>query len=238
MYRRFASLSHASEFGYAYDSGVYDSRAPLEAHFRMFQTYGDALTQHSGDWGVTIEHLADYLASLAEVAINDDELLDRIKLTVCNRPTDREIAFAFTVVHKPEMIWYVNMKESKVSRSSNKEHDKRWVRIEEWMNGSPLATYRLLTPDWANGMMKYSYASALHDWCYGDGDRPHCQQAAGLLNWFKDDPDKQNKSQALYNAYEACYCLAEAYVKRERAKTLLESYKRRMNIPIVEKVDG
>jgi hypothetical protein len=49
MLRKFASLKHPMEFGYAYDSEAWTSRAPIDTHFRMFQTYNDGLCQHSGD---------------------------------------------------------------------------------------------------------------------------------------------------------------------------------------------
>jgi hypothetical protein len=52
MHKRFASLAHSAEFAYAYDSQAWDSKAPIETHFRQYHNYGDRLVQHSPDWNI------------------------------------------------------------------------------------------------------------------------------------------------------------------------------------------
>ena len=65
MLKKFASIGQPDLFGYVYEFGAWDSNAQIHAHFRMFQTYGDGLTQHSGtrwndgtEWGNIFSHPA------------------------------------------------------------------------------------------------------------------------------------------------------------------------------------
>jgi len=61
MFRKFQSLASPNH-GFAYDSEAWSTaqRGNVEAVFRMFDTYGDGLIQHSPHWSVTTEHIADF----------------------------------------------------------------------------------------------------------------------------------------------------------------------------------
>lgn len=66
MLRRFASVMNPATYGYSFDSEAWTANAPVDTNFRMYQTYGDGNVQHSGDWAITVDYLADYLISLAQ----------------------------------------------------------------------------------------------------------------------------------------------------------------------------
>lgn len=44
---RFPSISFPEKYAYTYDRGAWHSRADVDPHFEMFETYGDNITQHS-----------------------------------------------------------------------------------------------------------------------------------------------------------------------------------------------
>jgi hypothetical protein len=94
MFRKFKSLAHEQEFGYSFDSQAWDSHAPIESNFRVFQNYNDGLTAHTPDWSVHLEQLPDYLASLAQAMLTDDELAQALVFTFARRPSVAQIEFA------------------------------------------------------------------------------------------------------------------------------------------------
>ena len=71
MYKKFASIANSAKFGYSFDSDKWEYRANpfLTQKFRMFETMGDGMTQHSHDWPVTEEYAIDYLFSLAVIIL-------------------------------------------------------------------------------------------------------------------------------------------------------------------------
>ena len=87
MYRRFASIARSAEIAYAYDSSVFDPRSAMHAYFREYQTYGDALTAHSPAYAVTLDNLADYLASLAKEMLADEGFTQEMYFTMHRRPS-------------------------------------------------------------------------------------------------------------------------------------------------------
>ena len=96
MHRKFPSIQHPAEYGYLYESvSSYSNHEPqLDSDFRMFQTYGDGLTQHSGDWPITRDFAIDYFASLAAALLTDEELADSLSWKLNRVISDEQIAFA------------------------------------------------------------------------------------------------------------------------------------------------
>ena len=137
MLKKFASIAD-KQYGYSYDSQAFDVHAPIDCHFRMFDTYADGLTQHSPDWSVQLDHLADYLASLAEAMLTDEELARNCLFTFSRRPSVKAIEFAASVKFKAaeEKDWlrgrrWFSAKELKLSKSPSREHDKRYEEVRE-----------------------------------------------------------------------------------------------------------
>ncbi len=238
MHKKFASLAHSKEHAYAFDSDAYDSKAPMDAHFRMFQTYGDGLIQHSTDWPVTAEFLGDFLASFAVAMMEDEELLDRAKYSLADRPSDQAIEFAATVVWKENpKTRYFSAQEMRISSNPNKRHDKRYQELRDFHDGSPNSIFRVLIPEYAHGMEAYCYATAIRDWLLKSGDRPYMELPGEFLRWSKD----RESAIQLRNGYESCWCLIQSHQLRHLANSNLESYKRTLPQPVdkpVEKSDA
>lgn len=236
MYRKFKSIAH-NEFAYAFDTSASDFKAPIEDKFRQFYTYGDGLTAHSEAWSVQLEFLTDYLASLAIAMQNDEELAQAVRYIVWRQPSVRQIEFAASIIYKAPPDgerWtaktkYFSLKEMKVSSSPSKAYDKRYTAVTENHDGTPMSMYRILVPDYADGLEKFNIASALHAWCvdsdYGR-DRPWMEYPALFLGWFKDDPEAHEKARRLRDALDACRAITESYRLRSVTNSHVENYKR------------
>jgi hypothetical protein len=229
MFKRFASIGHPQEFGYSFDSEAWDSKAPIESHFRVFHNYGDGLTAHSPDWSVQLEQLPDYLASLAQAMLADDELAQNLYYTIWRRPDAKRIAWASTVIYKAPKEGeygkrrYFSAKEMKVSASPAKEHDKRYEEIRDIHDGSAKSIFRILIPEYADGLEKYATAEAIRDWLMEhDG---YMELAAEFLKWFNGD---REKARQLRDAYDACRHITESYRLRCATVSARENYKRQI----------
>lgn len=150
MLKKFASIAKSNEFAYAYDSQASDIHAPIDCHFRVFKNYGDGLTAHSPDWSVQLDHLADYLASLAQAMLDDEELTQNCLFTFSRRPSVKAIEFAASVKFKAveEKDWlkgrrWFSAKKMKVSKAPSKEHDKRYEEVRDIHDGSPKSIFRI-----------------------------------------------------------------------------------------------
>jgi len=232
-YRKFKSLANEKDHGYAYDSSAFETKAQVDGHFRMYQTYGDGLTQHSSDWTITREYIADYLASFAVAMLTDEELLKGACYSIGHRPGSDQIAFAASVVYqKPKddkqyvKPRYFSLNEMKVSSSDSKRHDKRYEEVREFHDGSAKSIFRILIPEYADGLMVYAYADAIREWALEDNARAYTQLPGLFLEWTKD----HDAAQQLHNAYTACWNLVQAYQLRHSAEAAIDNYKRRAGI--------
>ncbi len=230
MHRKFPSLAFGNEYGYAFDSQAFDMKAPVDDHFRMFKTYGDGTVQHSGDWSVTLDYFADYLASLAAVMVEDVELLTAVRFQFADRPNRDAIVFAASVRWKEgdNKTRYFSPKELKVSSSPSKYHDKRYEEVRDFHDGSAKSMYRILIPEYARGLLAYSYATAIRDWLLEDQNgRPYMQLPGEFLQWSKERDDAMK----LRDAYDSCWNLVQAYQFRCLAEGSLKNYKRTLVPP-------
>jgi hypothetical protein len=231
MRTKFASIAKPNEFAYVFDTDAYDSSPQVDSHFRMFATYGDGFCQHSGDWTITTEFMADYLASMATVMLADEELTKRAAYELTRAPSLKDIEFAASVVFKEsDRDWshrrYYSTSERKLTSSRAKQHDKRYEEVSEWNNGTPAAIYRMLIPSYAHGLTMYAYADAIRNWSLNQ-TKLYMEMPAEFLNWFPGDRDKL---QQLRYAFNACLNLARAYQLRCEALNDLQN----INPPAVE----
>ncbi len=252
MHRKFISLAQPEMYGYAYDTTVYDYKAQVNGRFRMYQTYGDGLTQHSGDWSITREYLADYLASIVAFIIAqpealteteengyDSNLLSRLQSDMSyGIPCKEALDFAASVIYKESdrnnrdytKTRYYSVSERKVSASPSKRHDKRYEEIQEWQDGSPKAMYRMLVSEFHRDLERYAVADTIRDWFHSQPDYAKSSHYVGLtaefLEWFKDESSKRDSAQQLRKAYSAARAIVEAYRLQCVAASELENYKR------------
>lgn len=228
LYRKFASIAHPEKYAYAYDSSVYDYKSVVFDRFRQFETYGDGLTQHSGDWSVQIEFLADYLMSLAAVMVEDGELATEAGYRLNDKPRREFIEFAATVVWKESDDQYDKRRyfSSKLLKIGGRkfEHDKRFEQIEKWCDGSPGSILRIVTSQYANGLERYLYADAVREWCLEDSKgRPWMPLTGQFLNWFDD----HHKAYDLKRAFEAAQAISESWRLRASAQGYIEEAQRK-----------
>jgi hypothetical protein len=190
MLKKFKSIAD-NQHGYSYDSQAFDIHAPIDCHFRMYKTYGDELTQHSPDWSVQLDHLADYLASLAEAMLSDEELARNLLFTFSRRPSVKAIEFAASVKFKAgeEKDWlkgrrWFSAKELKLSKAPSKEHDKRYEEGREVHDGSANSIFRILIGEYSSGLEKYLTADAIRDWVLAqERGGLYMQLPAEFLKW-------------------------------------------------------
>jgi hypothetical protein len=230
MLKKFASIAHSNEFGYVYDSQAFDVHAPIDCHFRAFKNYGDGLTAHSPDWSVQLDHLADYLASLAQAMLADEELAQNCLFTFSRRPSVKAIEFAASVKFKAgeEKDWlkgrrWFSAKELKVSKAPSKEHDKRYEEVREIHDGSVNSIFRILVGEYSSGLDKYLTADAIRDWVLAqDRGGLYMPMPAEFLKWTDD----RDKARQLRDAVEACKNITESVRLRSATESLIENYRR------------
>jgi len=228
MLKKFESIAD-KQHGYSYDSQAFDIHAPIDCHFRMYDTYGDGLCQHSPDWSVQLDHLADYLASLAQAMLADEELAHNCLFTFARRPSVKAIEFAASVKFKAgeEKDWlksrrWFSAKELKVSKAPSKEHDKRYEEVREIHDGSVNSIFRILVGEYSSGLEKYLTADAIRDWVLGqDRGGLYMPMPAEFLKWTDRD-----KARQLRDAVEACKNITESVRLRSATESLIENYRR------------
>jgi len=228
MLKKFESIAD-KQHGYSYDSQAFDIHAPIDCHFRMYDTYGDGLCQHSPDWSVQLDHLADYLASLAQAMLADEELAQNCLFTFSRRPSVKAIEFAASVKFKAgeEKDWlkgrrWFSAKELKVSKAPSKEHDKHYEEVREIHDGSVNSIFRILVGEYSSGLEKYLTADAIRDWALAE-DRGglYMPMPAEFLKWTDRD-----KARQLRDVVEACKNITESVRLRSATESLIENYRR------------
>jgi len=229
MLKKFESIAD-NQHGYSYDSQAFDIHAPIDCHFRMYDTYGDGLCQHSPDWSVQLDDLADYLASLALAMLTDEELAQNCLFTFARRPSVKAIEFAASVKFKAgeEKDWlkgrrWFSAKELKVSKAPSKEHDKRYEEVREVHDGSVNSIFRILVGEYSSGLEKYLTADAIRDWVLAqDRGGLYMPMTAEFLKWTDD----RDKARQLREAVEACKNITESVRLRSATESLIENYRR------------
>lgn len=239
VFRKFPSVGNPSKYGYAFDSDSWHStdRYPVENKFRMFETYGDGLTQHSGDWAVSYEFLADYLISLAVYMLahkEDAELFDRIGYIVLNGPRPALVEFAASIAwaEKDEPFGkqrYYSLSDQKITRNQEKRHDKRYKEIDKYLNGSAKSIFTVLMGDkeYADGMERLCYAYAVKKYI---DDQPSgwMDHPTTLLGWWKEDADAHGKRVALGYGFRAVQSLARSHQEMKSAECEIGNFQRNM----------
>jgi len=237
---KFASIAHSSKYGYAFDSSSYsNSESHSESHpnFRQFETYGDGLTQHSGDWSVTLEYLTDYLQSLGAAMLTNEELTDAVSFLVTRHPDADKIAFAASVVYKDsDGEWskrrYYSSQLQKVGGRA-KEHDNRFTELTRYQDGSRASIFRIVTLEYAYGLERFQNDEAIRDWAFAQ--KKFVEIGEGLPKWFDGNNRKLCK---LRDALSVCRLLAEALRNRNNAESMLNHYKHCVSVEAAQAAES
>lgn len=123
--------------------------APLIMGVTVFETFGDGLTQHSGDWcpqwGADFNDVCLSLAS-AVLADPSDQIWNSLFMCTDGGISDTEIRWALGVKHSEKVLRFYSVSERKVT-SADKRHDRRYERVEPWCDGTPEAAFMILVKD-------------------------------------------------------------------------------------------
>ena len=193
MYKKFASIANADKFGYSFDSDKWEyNQTPfLNQKFRMFDTCGDGMIQHSHDWPVTEDFAIDYLYSFAAILLEDSEIANNYGHMFHAEPRQEALKFAAGLVFDPEKDkeWnkkrYYSMSELKVSRNSKLQYDTRYKELNEYQDGTPNAILALVMPQHADGLEMWQYADAVRTWAANNLKNSWMEMPAVQLKWFE-----------------------------------------------------
>lgn len=230
MFAKFASLAQPEKYGYSYDTSKWTPSVNpfLIQEFRMFETGGDGLIQHSNCWPVGEANAIDYLESLCVAMLADPDLADEVGVKFNYKPTHDFIKFAASLVFNeekdrwPNKLRYFSVSEQKVTRSETKKHDKRYEELRDWHNGSPEAVYRMILPQYAEGLMQWQYANEIRYWFRTtEQKKSYMDPAAVFLKWFRGDDDKARE---FHNAFDACRDVCESVRRRRNAENHVKFY--------------
>ena len=228
---KFASLAHPSKYGYAFDTSAYSSSSETHYYFRQFETYGDGLIQHSGDWGVTFEYLADYCASLANAMLSNLDLVRAAGYAFRPNVDSETLAFAASVVWKESdnsygKQRYVSMSLRKMGGES-KRHDKRFEEVNRYMDGSCASIMRLICGEYIRGFDRYLNSESVRLWACAQKNHPGYGEC--WHEYFNGDWHKNN---ALRRSIETCRMLVEAANNRDMAECWLTGYKNDLRVAV------
>jgi hypothetical protein len=166
---RFPSLEHPEKYGFVFDSQNYVQRPPVDECCLAFETYGDGLCQHSGEWPIAADLAADYFASLAAHLLEHPDELDWLSWKLRQDVSPKDIDFAASVVYREPKEnraykrQYYSRKERKLT-TADKRNDRRYDEVESWMDGSPDAIVRLLWQSFYSPLQTYALNCAVRDW--------------------------------------------------------------------------
>jgi hypothetical protein len=199
----------------------------------MFETFGDGQIQHSADWPVTTEFLADFLLSMAQCALTDEEFTQELFFTMHRGPSERDIEFAASVIYKKPAEGkeysapkrYFSLEERKISSAESKRHDKRYFEIGDQFDGSGKSIIAVLCwekRDWLGQWEAYQTANAVYQWCQKRDDI-WMELPGKHMRWFEADQANENeKARLLRDAYDAMRNLTDAYNLRQNVMHVIE----------------
>ena len=240
MYRKFASIANSAKFGYSFDSDKWEYRANpfLTQKFRMFETMGDGMTQHSHDWPVTEEYAIDYLFSLAVVLLEDEEIGSNYGHMFHAQPRPDALKFAASLVFDSEKDkeWnkkrYYSMSELKVSRNPKLQYDTRYKELNEYQDGTAGAILALVMPQSPDGLEAWQYADAVRTWVAENLKSGYMEMPAVHLKWFESakfergrQADQYQLARDFRDAFEACQTAVDSHFNRRRATQYVECYR-------------
>ena len=204
---------------------------PLAQWAGFFQTYGDGNIQHSPEAAVQVDAFVDFCASLAKAILDGNTIAWKILAQHLPPGVNTErIRFAMSVQHKEGKTRYYSMSEKKVSSSESKAHDRRWEKVEDWMDGSVTATYRLARGNGSDYkfLEAYGIAHQVRETCalLNDDYGPLPTEMLGA-----DDRFDTLTVRDQFDAFRSIQSLAKAWHEREYGERLvnclLENLKRR-----------
>jgi hypothetical protein len=232
VFKRFPSIEHPETYGFSFNSDIWDSRSNFCMYMRMWRTEGDGMIQHSHDWSVTPEFAGDYLHSLAQAALEDDELAKGIAWRFPDTPTAERMAFAAGIKFDTDKGYgvarYYSLELRKIGTSQKLEHDKRYERIERHHDGGPRSIWGILLDkrDHLNGLEKFILADAIREYTNSARGYGTMEVTSTFLGWTTGESEPAVKmSSEIRNGIRMVRSVVDAYKLRDHARSYLECYR-------------
>ena len=122
--------------------------APLSYYITQFDTYGDGLIQHSGAFCSQWSNLTDVCLSLTAAVLADPLNPSWKQLDMIFRGTSKAlIEFVRTIKFREDKDQWFSLSERKLTTSKSKQFDRRWEKVESWMDGSAGASVSIILKD-------------------------------------------------------------------------------------------
>jgi hypothetical protein len=204
---RFASIASPDKVAYTYDNNFHGvGFCAVNEHMRVYDTYGDGMTAHSPAMPISIQRMADYLFSLAQAMLTDQDLRNDARYAITGGiPSKADLDFAFSVKFKEGKTRWYSRSERKVTSNPEKRHDKRYEEITSYHDGSIDGAFRVLAKDHYRGMESFALMHTVRKYVE-DRDNTCHARTSGLLKWELGDD-----SYILDRAFEVCRDLILAY---------------------------
>jgi hypothetical protein len=149
MYTVIPSILNGEKIAYKVHSHFDDlwdafrrANRPLDVHIGAYDTYGDGTTQHSNEWPANNEQFTDFCLSFARWLLNASPeefkgtgLHSRDSIGIKAVAPDL-IDFLGKIQYRDDKRQYFSRSERKLTTSEKARHDKRFLEVPSWANGS------------------------------------------------------------------------------------------------------
>ena len=142
------------KIGYCWKSGASDTPMSfysnpssfINSYATRFDRYDDYPTKHSAEYPVSATNMIDFLGSLAiNLFHNQDEIPIISSSWRDMTDSNEKILFFSNLKYSDEKIVYFSENELKISRSENKQYDRRWEKVPKWADGSINSVVKFMT---------------------------------------------------------------------------------------------
>lgn len=210
----FRSQFHGDTLAYVWDLDRWEWRNQgIHGPAAQFQTYGDGMVQHSGEFAVGNEQLADFLISLSAHLLENPADVELVARRWPDVPTAARVEFFAKLRYDEKKRRYYNRSDLKVSTAESKRHDRRWEEVPTSADGSLEAVLRLCIGDERHTMLEL-LAIGL-----ATTDNPEvydCYDRRQLLKWLGADTEF-NRS-FVRSAFTAVQLAVDALQAAKQAK--------------------
>ena len=220
---RFASLNRKNTGYMVKDYDWRERRLGAVEWGREYDTYGDGLTQHAYETGIAPDNLGDFLASLAQFLMDNQEEVAHIeKRWPHYYDVGREqVRFLMNLRPKDGKRLYFSATDLKVSSSDSKRYDKRWEEVPTWADGTPGAVSALAfmggdKTDHRDVLEKFALYGYIRQIVAEENDGYYGKSAMEWLNITTPYTD---------SAFAVMDRLIESFRKQKEAERILEGYK-------------
>jgi len=133
--------NHCYSLGEGKSDFFRDQTAYLGYHVLMYETYGDGMTQHSGEYLVTRSYFDDFCLSFADYICNE-YVKSENKETLHGYCVDAQnigidvFDFLMSIKHKEGKRQWFSIHQKKVTTKSEKQYDTRWKEVPSFADGT------------------------------------------------------------------------------------------------------